>query len=52
LDFLLNLYNLASPPKLLQLEELSKLKKLSNDVKRSFEVIEVKFWISSLTSTA
>ena len=36
MDFLLNLYNLASPPKPLQLEELSKPKKLSIEVKRSW----------------
>ena len=36
MDFLLNLSALVSPPKPLQLEELSKLKKLRIEVKRSF----------------
>ena len=46
-----NLSNLASSPKSLQLEELSKLKKLSIEVNSLFEVVEGNFWISSLTST-
>ena len=36
MDFCPNISNLVSPPKLLQLEELSKLEKLSIEVKRSF----------------